>query len=402
MPLSEASIRVANVSLEVIAMSSEKLDEAILAFMERDDATEEEFNELALQIFAYQFERNEPYRSLCERRGKTPKTVSHWSEIPPVPTQAFKVLDLVCEPVSQAQALFLSSGTTQGEQRRSRHFIFNLRLYETSVLRWFEPHLLPERETMPIAVLFPPPDELPNSSLGHMLATILTKWGAKKNQKGLGAGDWGLPKGLTSDWFIRNGKLLANELASWLRRAEENNQPIMLLGTSFSFVHFLDWCAVNRLSFQLPCGSRLMDTGGFKGRSREIPRDELYRLSEQFLGIPAEWCVNEYGMAELSSQFYDGVVGQPYFAAQDPSKRLHKPPHWARTKVLDPETLEEVGEGKVGVLCHYDLANRGSVMAVLTEDLGVREGDGFVLLGRARGSELRGCSVLIDELLSAQ
>ncbi|MCX7643646.1 MAG: long-chain fatty acid--CoA ligase, partial [Armatimonadetes bacterium] len=105
----------------------------ILAFMGRSDASENEFNDLALQIFAYQFEWNEPYRNFCLKKGKTPETVSHWSEIPPVPTQAFKVLDLACEPISRAQVLFLSSGTTQGEQRRSRHFIFNLELYETSV-----------------------------------------------------------------------------------------------------------------------------------------------------------------------------------------------------------------------------------------------------------------------------
>jgi hypothetical protein len=323
------------------------------------------------------------------KRGKTPETVSHWSEIPPVPTQAFKILDLACEPLSEAQAIFLSSGTTQGEQRRSRHLIFNLRLYETSVLLWFEPHLLPERKPMPIAILFPPPEELPNSSLGHMLSTIAGKWGVTQNNTRL-----------RTDWFIRSGKLLTEELSSWLRRAEEEGVPVMLLGTSFSFLHFLDWCIANGLSFRLPQGSRLMDTGGFKGRSREVSRDELYRLYEQILGIPPEWCINEYGMAELSSQFYDGVVGQPYFIAQDQQKRLHKPPHWVRTKVLNPQTLEEVSEGEVGILCHYDLANRGSVMAVLTEDLGVKGSNGFVLLGRARGSELRGCSVLVDELLS--
>lgn len=369
-------------------MDVKKLDEEILAFVEKSESSETEFNDLALKIFAYQFERNEPYRSLCLKKGKTPETVSHWSEVPPVPTQAFKVLDLACEPVSQAQALFLSSGTTKGGQKRSRHFIFNLRLYETSALRWFEPHILPEQTPMPIAVLFPPPNELPNSSLGHMLATITNKWGTKSEAI------------LSSDWFIRDGKLLVDKLSDWLRRAEESDQPVMLLGTSFSLLYFLDWCITNGLSFQLPFGSRLMDTGGFKGRSREVTQDELYRLCEQVFGISPEWCINEYGMAELSSQFYDGVVGQPYFVSHNRSKRLHKPPHWVRTKVLNPETLEEVSKGEIGVLCHYDLANRSSVMAILTEDLGVKEYEGFILLGRAKGSELRGCSVLTDELLS--
>jgi hypothetical protein len=377
-------------------MNAAELDAAILAFMERGERDEGQFNLLALRLFAYQFERNAPYRTLCQRHGVTPATVTHWSQIPPVPTQAFKVLDLACEPLEQAQAIFLSSGTTRGEQTRSRHFVFNLRLYETSVLRWFEPHLLPERHPMPIAILFPPPDELPHSSLGHMLATIARKWG-----KGQGTGDgndseWRMA---SSEWFIRGGKLLGEALAKWLRRAEAQGEPVMLLGTSFSFVHFLDWCEQSGVVFRLPEKSRLMDTGGFKGRSREVPRDELYRAYEKTFGIPPEWCVNEYGMAELSSQFYDGVVGAPY---RWDGWRVHLPPPWVRTKVLHPDTLQEVSEGERGLLCHYDLANRGSVMAVLTEDVGVKVGDGFILLGRAAGSELRGCSVLVDELLSGR
>jgi hypothetical protein len=364
-------------------VNAAELDAAILAFLEDKEQDEERFNMLALQLFAYQFERNAPYRLLCQRRGTTPETVTHWSQIPPVPSQAFKLLDLACEPLEQAQAVFLSSGTARGEQTRSRHFVFNLRLYETSVLRWFEPHLLPERHPMPIAILFPPPDELPHSSLGHMLATIANKWN-------LGAQE--------DCWFIRDGKLLAEELAVWLRRAEAEGIFVMLLGTSFSFVHFLDWCEQNGVAFRLPEKSRLMDTGGFKGRSREVPRDELYCAYEKIFGVPSEWCVNEYGMAELSSQFYDGVVGAPY---RHDGWRVHLPPPWVRTKVLHPDTLQEVGEGERGLLCHYDLANRGSVMAVLTEDVGVKVGDGFILLGRATGSELRGCSVLVDELLSA-
>lgn len=368
-------------------MTAEQLDAEIIEFIKEGKRDERAFNDLALKIFAYQFERNEPYRAFCLRRKRTPETVSHWTEIPPVPTQAFKVLDLTCEPKEQAEAIFLSSGTTQGEKSRSKHFVFNLKLYEISSLSWFEPHLLPERRPMPIAILFPHPNELPTSSLGHMLATV--------------AREWGTEQGLGSRWFIRSGKLAVEDLVNWLKSAEENGEPVMLLGTSFSFVHFLDWCVSEKIRFKLPQGSRLMDTGGFKGRSREVPRDELYKLYEQVLGIPQGWCINEYGMAELSSQFYDGVVGKPYLAPCH-SQRIHKPPHWVKTRVLCPEDLEEKGEMESGLLCHYDLANRGSVMAILTEDFGVKIGDGFLLIGRAAGSELRGCSVLVDELLSSQ
>ncbi len=366
-------------------MAPAELDATIAAFLEKGEKDETAFNALALQLFAYQFERNAPYRRLCEQRGVTPATVRHWSEIPPVPVQAFKVLPIACEPLETAQAVFLSSGTTRGEGQRSRHFIFNLSLYETSVLRWFEPHLLPEREPMRMAILFPPPDELPNSSLGHMLATILKKWGKEP-----------------SDWFLRQGRLQTEELTAWLRQAEADKEPVLLMGTSFSFVHLLDWCLAQGVTFRLPEGSRLMDTGGFKGRSREVDRRDLLQLYERVLGIPEAQCVNEYGMAELSSQFYDGVVGQPYRVTLGSQQaRYHLPPPWVRTRVCYPETMEEVKEGDRGILCHYDLANRGSALAVLTEDVGIKVSNGFVLLGRAQGSELRGCSVLVDALLTA-
>ncbi len=368
-------------------MTAEMLDAAILSFIRTGTNDEAAFNALALQLFAYQFERNAAYRRLCESRNATPATVTHWSQIPPVPIHAFKVMPIACEPIETAQAVFLSSGTTRGELLRSKHYIFNLALYEASVLHWFEPHLLPERKPMRMAVLFPPPDELPNSSLGHMLATILRVWGKED-----------------SDWFIRNGQLQVERLTAWLRKAEATNEPVLLMGTSFSFVHFLDWCHDQRVTFRLPKGSRLMDTGGFKGRSREVKREELYRLLEQIFGIPASWCVNEYGMAELSSQFYDGVVGEPHetVLADGTKVRYHSPPPWMRTRVLHPETLQEVEDGERGLLCHYDLANRGSAFAILTEDVGIKVGNQFVLVGRAQGSELRGCSVLVDELLSTR
>lgn len=363
-------------------LTPEALDEEILGVIEEGVCPDEKFNEIALCLFTYQFHHNDPYRAFCRRRGITPETISHWSQIPPVPTQAFKVLDLVCEPKGKAQALFLSSGTTRGERNRSHHYLFNLSLYETSVLRWFEPHLVPERKPLRTLILFPPPQELPHSSLGYMLATVAKVWG----------------KGEGEIWFVREGKLLADALASSLQDAERKGEPVMLLGTSLSFVHFLGQCRQNRKTFDLPEGSRLMDTGGFKGLSREVSRDELYSLYEKVLGIPRDWCVNEYGMAELSSQCYDGTVGLPY-PSPIPRSRRYVPAPWMRTRLLDPETLEEVGEGEKGILCHYDLANRGSVMAVLTEDWGIKVKGGFVLLGRAPDTELRGCSVLLDELL---
>ncbi|HID06070.1 MAG TPA: hypothetical protein EYP10_02870 [Armatimonadetes bacterium] len=133
-----------------------------------------------------------------------------------------------------------------------------------------------------------------------------------------------------------------------------------------------------------------MDTGGFKGQRREVPKEELYAQCGDIFGIPDAYLVNEYGMAEMCSQFYDAIVGQP-------SERIYQPPPWVRTLVLEPNTLEEVADGEVGVLRHYDLANRGSVMVIQTDDMGRKCENGFILLGRAPGAELRGCSLLSQE-----
>ncbi|HEX7241001.1 MAG TPA: hypothetical protein VF263_12085, partial [Longimicrobiaceae bacterium] len=180
-------------------------------------------------------------------------------------------------------------------------------------------------------------------------------------------------------------------LRAALREAEADGVPVCVLGTSFAFVHWLD-AAGER--YALPAGSRVMDTGGFKGRSREVTREELYAALGEQLGVGAEWCVNEYGMTEMSSQFYDGVAGVA-------APRLHRAPAWVRTRAVDPETLEALPDGETGVLRHWDLANLGSVMAVQTADLGMVTPDGIRLLGRARGAEARGCSLAMDQFLAA-
>ena len=142
-----------------------------------------------------------------------------------------------------------------------------------------------------------------------------------------------------------------------------------------------------------------MDTGGYKGRSREVAKEELYGLYEAILGIPGDHVVNEYGMTELATQFYDSVLADKIRGV---SSHRHKVvPPWARTIVVDPDTLLPLSPGNAGLLRHLDLANLSSVMAIQTEDLGYEVAGGFEVLGRAKGAEARGCSIAVDELLSA-
>ena len=136
-----------------------------------------------------------------------------------------------------------------------------------------------------------------------------------------------------------------------------------------------------------------METGGFKGRSRALPREELYAGIEARLGIPAARIVNQYGMTELGSQFYDSVLREP----GAPRRKLAPP--WTRVRIVDPLRGEPVPDGRAGAIVVHDLANTGSVLRVQTADLGARAGDGFEVLGREPGAEARGCSIAADELL---
>jgi hypothetical protein len=340
-----------------------------------------DFDRLARAVFAHQFTCNQPYRLFCERRGVSPHTVAHWGEIPAVPTDAFKAAALVCGDPEDAAAVFRTSGTTAGPERRGTHYLPDLSLYDAALRAGFSAHLLPDGARPAMVSLIPRPEEMRDSSLSHMAGSVVADFGTAE-----------------SGWYVSpQGGIDHAGLADALRRAETDGAPVCVLGTAFALVHTLDALREAETSFRLPPGSRLMDTGGFKGRSREVTRDELYGAVDERLGIPHAWCVNEYGMTEMSSQFYDGAAG----SAPRPADRMHAGPPWVRTQATDPETLRPLPHGEVGVLRHFDLANLHSVMAIQTADLGITSPAGFRVLGRARGAEARGCSLAMDDLLRA-
>ncbi len=340
------------------------------------------FDDLARRIFRFQFEQNGVYQQFCRNQKKTPETVHHWSDIPPLPVMAFQVADVVCQPVSAAAHRFHSSGTTSqgdGTPRPSRHFLFDPERASAVILAHFGrqimPDVMPECGRMRLAILASSPAEAPHSSLSFMMETVR-----------LAAGDD------ESRYYVERGYLQAERLVYDLDAARA---PVCLLGTSFSFVHLIDFYARHGFPCCLPAGSRLMDTGGFKGRSREVAREWVYAQAEKLFGIPVQNCVNEYGMTELTSQFYDGVVGA---TPDDRAPRVYTAPPQMRTRILSPTTLAPVATGEVGLLAHYDLANLDSVAAILTEDLGHAVADGFMLTGRAQGAQERGCSLAWDAL----
>ena len=351
------------------------------SFQARPDA---EFNELALTLFALQFQHNAAYRKICAAKNVQPEAVAHWSEIPAVPTAAFKELKLTSLAPAKRTHVFHSSGTT--EQRPSRHFhsTESLAVYETSLLAWFHFHL---PQAKPLVLLTPPPGDAPHSSLVHMFDTIRRKVGAPEHSfLGRMASDlsWTLD-------FPATIRALEN--------AGHDNAPVAILGTAFSFVHLLDYLAENNRPFRLPKDSRVLETGGYKNRSRALPKAELHALITDRLGIPAEQILCEYGMSELSAQAYDLGSGVWGLGSGEKSRVFHFPP-WARPQIISPETGRAVAEGETGLIRVFDLANVFSVLAVQTEDLAIRRGDGFELLGRAEAAEPRGCSLMTAPIIN--
>ena len=337
------------------------------------------FNALALELFALQTRHNPALRVWLGARGRASGQVRNWREIPALPVSAFKELEVTALPAEARTTVFHSSGTTGDMPSRHFHSAESLRLYEASLRPWFWRHLWPEgaggREAVGLRqiILTPPPAQVPHSSLVHMFAMLA---GAAGVARFVGRVESGGTWNLNYDAAVGQ-----------VRAAAESGAPMMVLGTAFSFVHLLDCFTSRDITVALPAGSRVLETGGYKGRSRRLPKVELHAEITRRLGVPASHIVCEYGMSELSSQAYDTVL--PAQAGR--ARRFHFPP-WARAVVVSPETGAEVGEGETGLLRIYDLANVWSVLAVQTEDLGVRRGDGFELLGRAAEAEPRGCS----------
>jgi len=340
------------------AMATTDLIQDLLELIARPDADDAAFNAMALRLFTHQVRHNPAYARFCLSRGRTPATVRNWRDIPAVPVNGFKQLTLSCTPVESCQRVFTTSGTTGGEENKGRHYHPDLRVYDASMRRHFADCAGPTPIRM--AILFPDEAALPNSSLAHYLE--------------LCRHDFGL-SGSRHYWSL-DGMDLAG-LLPFLRDARQDGQPVALLGASYSFVHLMDALVELGEDFRLPAGSWLLDTGGFKGRSREIPMESFYAQLSQVFGVARERCLNMYGMTELSTQFYDrGNATVP---------SIKRGPHWMRTRAIDPLTGASVPDGERGILVHTDLANYNSVLSILTEDVGIVGADGFRAAGPRRG-----------------
>jgi len=362
----------------MLVQDNRTLERELLDFIKRFSgrpSPESEFNALALRVFRHQFENNTFYRRFCAIVNRSPANVLSWTQIPAMPASAFKELVLTSFPAKEKVRVFRTTGTSAGAlvadgttaSGRGAHFFRTLRLYEASIVPAFEANLLPDRPTLSYYFLINPPKDAPDSSLSYMMGVVNRRFAGNKGR-----------------FYVRKGAPRFDEL---LRDLKKERKKVFLLATAFALKGFLEHLKRKKARSRLADGSRLMETGGFKGRTKEISKEALYRECGQRLGVPTLFCFSEYGMTELSSQYYSRGLG------------ALRGPAWIRTVVVDPRTGKESSDAGTGILKHVDLANLGSVMAVQSEDLGKKEGQGFKLLGRAPGSGLRGCSLDYETLV---
>lgn len=328
------------------------------------------FNDLALRIFAHQLRYNEPYAKYAASLGVTLDAMPpDWERIPPVPAAAFKEAALCTFDPACAELVFETSGTTQGSS--GQHYMETADLYDAALIAGFGDAMLSDvNEPLRYLLLVPNPAQRPHSSLGYMMRKVADVFGDGQEQ-----------------WYLEGDDLRVDRFIRDCERAERSGVPLCIAGTAFAFVNLLDELRRRGVAdLRLPSGSRIMETGGFKGRTRVVERAELYAQIASLFALPPDRIIAEYGMTELTSQYYDDV------------NRTKTAPPWLRPRVVGPDG-KTLPTGDVGALVHVDLANRSSCVAIQTEDLGVRTSDGgIMLIGREQGAELRGCSLDAEQL----
>jgi hypothetical protein len=349
----------------------------VVRAFERGEGSPETFDAIAADVARFQARFIPGYARLCAARGVKPEHLVRAGDAPAVPTDAFKLAVVFAFDPTEARATFRTSGTTLGA--RGVHALRDVGTYDAAALA-FGRATLARALAEPVAVLVvgPPPDEAPDSSLTHMCGLFVRAF------------DPGRP--VEQSFFVRGGALDTVGLRARVASLAPS-RPALVLATSFALVHLLD--AMGSEVLRLPVGSRIMQTGGFKGRSREVAADELRQAVAGAFRVPEDSVVSEYGMTELSSQFWEARL-----LDERARPGVYVEPPWARVVPIHPESLVPVAEGAAGIARIEDLANVDSAWAVLTHDRVRRVPGGFELLGRAVGAPPRGCSIALDEMLS--
>ena len=314
--------------------------------------TTQDFNEAAFTVFKHQFENNRVYRSFCDLLYKHPSTVNTINDIPFLPIAFFKSQKVIAKNKS-VETVFSSSGTTG--KTTSKHYVSDLQLYEKSFSIAFETAYGPIEDYVILALL-PSYLERTGSSLVYMVDCLIKK-----------------TNNPNSGFYLNNFKALSETLL----RMDASGKKVLLLGVSHALLDL-----VEAYKFKLK-NTIVMETGGMKGRRKELVRAELHSILMNGFGVNA--IHSEYGMTELLSQAYSTGNG------------LFTPSPWMKVLARDTEDpLCILPENKTGGLNIIDLANIHSCAFIATQDLGrVGNSGSFEVIGRFDNSDIRGCNLMV-------
>ena len=291
-----------------------------------------------------------------------------WLSFPPLPTSVFKRMPITCFPLAETQHCFHTSGTTG--HTPGRHYFRDLSLYQRSARAIFRRLVLRDLPSpLPILILDRPFALQPRSSLAFMWEIILHSFGTAD-----------------SGFYHRTTGPDYAALLEDLERHSREGRPIILMGTTLALWDFCDFLEAQG-ALSLPSGSLLVDTGGFKRRPARTRNIVIARYQRLF-GVDIDHIVNEYGMTELTSQFYDG---------HRLGIRAKVGPPWCRAFVVDPTDPQRPAEE--GLLRIVDLMNLDSCLSLQTLDHAVARREGFEIIGRWPGAEPRGCSLAVEAFL---
>ncbi|MFC1482909.1 hypothetical protein ACFL56_01495 [Candidatus Margulisiibacteriota bacterium] len=348
------------------SITRKTLKKKIIRFIE--DKKSATFDDLRFAIFNYQVKHNKPFRYyLVHILFQKPLYVS---------TELFKDFPITC--ARKRNRYFESSGTTR--KNRSRVYQEDFDVYTASLLKNFKDYMLPDSISLPFLILFPALSEIKHSSLAFMFDAVSKEFSLSQPQ-----------------YFVRNNKYYFNDLYKTLKKYQQKRQPIMLLTTSLSLAFFMEYLHEKNYKLKLSYLSRIMDTGGYKGISLSIAQKDLHGLVYKQLGISRDFIVNEYGMCEMNSQFYDGRLRKKLKHSSQGISLFKNIPHWVHTEVINPQGIP-LGTDQKGTLVHYDLANLDTVYSIRTNDIGIKKNNGFKIVGRHTAEAPKGCS-LISEVI---
>lgn len=314
--------------------------------------TDEEFNNLSLEVFRFQYANNEIYKAFINGIGVNPDKIDHFKFIPFLPIDFFKTQKVLSAPSQGQSTVFTSSSTTS--QIPSKHIVTDISIYEKSFIKGFE-LFYGKPDDYVILALLPSYLERDGSSLVYMFNKLIQ----------LSKSEW-------SGFYLNN----YSELIKTIQQLNAQSKKVLLIGVSYALLDLAEMGVTLNENFIV------METGGMKGRRKEMLKEELH--SELKKKFSVSTIHSEYGMTELLSQAYSKGNG------------IFETPTWMKVLIRDIEDpLSLLSDNKTGGINVVDLANINSCSFISTYDLGRTSGRVFEVIGRFDNSDVRGCNLMV-------